>query len=198
MPTGYTAEIYEGKDVTFKQFASRCARAFGALVHLRDEPLSNELPTEISEESKYHTEGLKNAKALLAKLKEMSEKEKVILCDKSNKQAYDSWFELDQKRRALLDRYTDMLNQAKTWTPPTPDHNNFKAFMIEQLESSIKFDCNFYDPPAPLSVESWYAREIENAKDDIEYHERGLKEEQARVNKNLEWIKHLAESIENV
>jgi len=41
MPTGYTAEIYEGeKEVTFEKFALTCARAFGACITIRDEPMS--------------------------------------------------------------------------------------------------------------------------------------------------------------
>ena len=38
MPTGYTADIVDGKPVTFQEFAMRCARAFAPEPELRDSP----------------------------------------------------------------------------------------------------------------------------------------------------------------
>ena len=38
MPTGYTDRIYRGVETSFRTFMLECARGFGALVHLRDEP----------------------------------------------------------------------------------------------------------------------------------------------------------------
>ena len=38
MPTGYTLDLYNGKDITFEEFVLKCARAFGALIDMRDEP----------------------------------------------------------------------------------------------------------------------------------------------------------------
>ena len=39
MPTGYTAEILNGEIKTFPEFAKKCARAFGAMIHMRDDSL---------------------------------------------------------------------------------------------------------------------------------------------------------------
>ena len=52
MPSGYTSDIYNGKEVTFKDFALGCARAFGACVMQRDDP-ADEKPKIMPEES-YH------------------------------------------------------------------------------------------------------------------------------------------------
>lgn len=43
MPTGYTSIIDDNENVTFKEYALRCARGFGALMHLRDESLDKEI-----------------------------------------------------------------------------------------------------------------------------------------------------------
>ena len=67
MPTGYTIDIYNGKKVTFKDFALNCARAFGACVMQRDDP-ADEKPKIMPEES-YHTKALKK----LGKFKKPSE-----------------------------------------------------------------------------------------------------------------------------
>ena len=39
MPTGYTAIIEDDPNCTFEQYLMRCARAFGATVTMRDDPL---------------------------------------------------------------------------------------------------------------------------------------------------------------
>lgn len=39
MANCYTIDIYEGKNVTFCEFAKRCARAFNAFITMRGEPL---------------------------------------------------------------------------------------------------------------------------------------------------------------
>jgi len=40
MPSGFTSDIYDGKKITFKDFTLKCARAFGACIHLRDDPIT--------------------------------------------------------------------------------------------------------------------------------------------------------------
>lgn len=51
MPTAYTADIAKG--ITFKQYAMNCARAFGALIDLRDKPANCEIP-DVVYPSDYH------------------------------------------------------------------------------------------------------------------------------------------------
>lgn len=48
MPTGYTSPLYEGKEISFEQFALRCARNFGALVMMREEPLDTPIPEKFN------------------------------------------------------------------------------------------------------------------------------------------------------
>ena len=38
MPTGYTANIVDGEE-TFEEYVWRCTRAFGAMMHMRDDSL---------------------------------------------------------------------------------------------------------------------------------------------------------------
>lgn len=44
MPTGYTASVADGTTTTLRAFALQCARAFGATVTMRDDPMSAEIP----------------------------------------------------------------------------------------------------------------------------------------------------------
>ena len=45
MPTGYTYDLYDGKDIEFPDFVMKCARAFGALIEIRDDPMDAAIPT---------------------------------------------------------------------------------------------------------------------------------------------------------
>ena len=60
MPTGYTAKIADGQ--TFEEFILSCARAFGALVEMRDEPADAPIPEEFKP-SAYHTTQIGVARA---------------------------------------------------------------------------------------------------------------------------------------
>lgn len=53
MPTGYTYPVCEGKITEFPDFALSCARAFGALISMREEPMDAPLPDEIAASTNY-------------------------------------------------------------------------------------------------------------------------------------------------
>ena len=59
MPTGYTDLINNG--CTFNEFVMGCARAFGATIDMRDEPLGAEIPEKF-ELSDYHSAKIDEAK----------------------------------------------------------------------------------------------------------------------------------------
>jgi hypothetical protein len=42
MPTGYTAGVADGTITEFREYALLCARAFGACIMLRDEPVEEQ------------------------------------------------------------------------------------------------------------------------------------------------------------
>ena len=75
MPTGYTLELYDGKDITFEEFVLKCARAFGALINMRDEPRDAPIP-ERFEPSYYHLKELIKAKSGQKKLKNGMKKQR--------------------------------------------------------------------------------------------------------------------------
>ena len=56
MPTGYTATLME-KGQTFQEFIMGCARAFGALIEMRDSPNDAPIPDKF-EPSDYHAKRL--------------------------------------------------------------------------------------------------------------------------------------------
>jgi hypothetical protein len=62
--TGYVHHMVE-KNQTFPQFAMSCARAFGALIEMRDEGMDAKIPDEIKPEP-YHKKAAAEARKELA------------------------------------------------------------------------------------------------------------------------------------
>ena len=195
MPTGYTADIYNGKDVSFNDFALKCARAFGACIEQRDDD-PNDKPKLIEKtKDSYNIKRLEEAKKW----------------KKPTKAEFDVYVKLQtayynekiDKQNKLKASYQKMLDKANAWTPPTKEHEGLKKFMIEQLNSSIEFDCGF----------EYYQRELNNIKQltynqyvknmrasnkrDIEYHTNELKKDNERTDNRNAWISALYKSLEN-
>lgn len=195
MPTGYTAAIADG--ITFKEYAMSCARAFGALVTMRDEPADAEIPQEFKP-STYNLERLQDARQELSILERMTMVE-------ANLNAQADYTALELRRAKQLEeikdlrcKYESMLTECKKYVAPTPDHAEFRAFMICQIEESIEFDCStsFYDNPTVLlSGEEWLEQQIGQAKKDIVYHEYEYDKECQRVKERNAWVKALRESL---
>ena len=195
MPTGYTIDLYEGKEVTFEEFVMKCARAFGALISMKDEPLDAPIPERLNP-SDYHLRELVIAWQRLAEVESWDEEQ----AEREAERAYqEAVYEHDKKiieQASIRERYEEMLNRVRAWTPPTPEHEDLKRFMIEQLEKSIEFDCGHIpDEPKRLLGAEYKQQEIEKALHDIEYHKREYEDEIKRTHERNEWLKALRESL---
>jgi hypothetical protein len=196
MPSGYTEAIAKG--ISFKEFAMSCAKAFGACVSMRDDPADAEIPE--FKPSEYHVAELKRAKAALAKLKRMT----AYQASKAAKTDYEEDVRSYERRLAekkkLRDKYSAMIKKVSVWTPPSSEHLELKKFMLEQLSSSIDFDCDtrYMDKPVKLSGDAWLGAQIKDAYRDIDYHTKEQAEELERVNGRNNWVKLLRESLKGV
>lgn len=201
MPTGYTADIYEGKDVSFEDFALNCARAFGAFAHLRDNPKA-ELSDKLSVDE-YYVKQFEKAEADLEKVKYMTDEDFAIEAEKSYNEKQSYLQQTIRRHRELRARYENMLQQVNEWTVPTEQHTEFKKFMVDQLEQSIEFDTSverYENELANLSVET-VAEAKERITEDVEwvfdYARKQLeREEEEAVAKRSEWVGALFRSLE--
>lgn len=199
MPTGYTAELCE-RDLTFEQFALTCARAFGACILMRDEPLSTPIPEQF-ETSDYHSKEIAEAKMQLERLLQMpiAEQEAMFAGHVAERRQHAEAAIAEAK--ATNDRLTAMLEKAKAWQPPSGDHAGLKDFMCEQLTETIRFDghCSYSEDELgsleKLTRATFMASKICEAERDIEYHEKELAEETERTRKRNEWVKQLRDSL---
>ena len=204
MPTGYTAGILDGKVNTFEEFATVCTRAFGATIHMRDNPMDS--PYEPRTPSDYHTNSIQSKRERLEEIESMSD-EKIV-------EDFNTQLEEDLKYHQTkmeedkrnLEKLNSMLESAKSWIPPTEDHQPFRNFMIEQIESTIKVDG---DPSyhtnkmveikkqmeEGINPKEYREETIQEIKSQISYHETEYQKELVRCKDSNDWMDKFFESI---
>jgi hypothetical protein len=136
MPTGYTSIIEERDNVSFNEFVWRCARAFGALIMLRDDPLDAPVP-ERFEPSDYYDKSLKEVEIDIQRLESLTSAERTAEGERLKIDAIkrgEEWLARDARTNA---RYNTMLAKVAAWQPPTSEHEGLKEFMSQQLTTSI-------------------------------------------------------------
>ena len=194
MPTGYTLDLYNGKDVTFEEFVLKCARAFGALIDMRDEPMDAPIPERL-EPSDHHLKELEKAKRRLKEIRKWNEEKAEQEAERAYHEALKKREEFVKKNKLIRKRYEDMLSKVQKWKPPTIEHESLKQFMIQQLVESIEYDCFIPEMPQRLSGEEYKEQQIKKALSDIDYHEREYAEEVNRVYERNKWLLSLRESL---
>lgn len=94
-----------------------------------------------------------------------------------------------------------MIDKVKEWIPPTEDHIKLKEFALEQLNSSLEFDCsdssrNYYlQEPFKDTVEEYRVYKIKSYLKDLEYYSKSYRDELESVEKANKWIRDLIESL---
>lgn len=195
MPTGYTADLYEGKDVSFEQFALTAARGMGAAIMQRDDapgPIADEY-----EPSDYYKKSLAKSLTKVAEFRNRTHDQWVVAekAERDEMTAHvNGAIKTAGERRV---RYELMLAQVEAWVPPTPEHENFKKFMTEQLTSSIDFDCStsYLKTPPVKSPEVFKAEQIAKAEKDAARDAEEWEKEQERTASRNKWVRDLRESL---
>lgn len=199
MPTGYTAAIYEEKDVEFRDFALKCARAFGPLWGLRDTP--NAAIPESFDVPDYYLARVEKAEKELVAARNLS-------LEDAARQAKDLYDERIEHARAGIERaerirrnYEDMLAQVEAWVPPTEEHQELKNFMKEQLVDSIKADTDtsYYtkvlENSSIESAEEYKDMSIKIAEDSVVTYKRVLEEQIELAKFQNSWVSGLLDSL---
>ena len=202
MPTGYTARICEGEQ-SMSEFVLGCARAFGACVDQRDDPMSDlpKIPGEI-EESRY-VAMVKREEEKLADLLALDEKKRESLGIKEQKEQIKYYRKAIKERKIVRARLDKMYDRIKDWVPPSASHVGLKEFMIEQLVSTIEHDgdVSYYErelerEKAKLPID-YYNEEVESTKRSVRRcKEEAAKEKDRHVDRG-QWVKQLYKSLEN-
>lgn len=197
MPTGYTSNI--GNDQTFEDFLLGCARAFGACLHQRDDA-SGEKP-KLRTVDDHYNERILEAAAELGAFVTMNRQQR----ETTGQELKDEAIEHAQKRfneKVLLkNKYDAMLQQVYQWNPPTQDHANLKQFMIDQINESVKFDCDMTYALKDLqdtqskTPEHYHADRVKALEWDVKYYTEESEKEAKRVEEANRWISALYDSL---
>lgn len=194
MPTGYTADVADGKITDFRSFALQCARAFGALITMRDEPYSAPIP-EAFEPSEYHAAKAAEAEKRLLDIEAMTP-EQIASAYSVAMQKMRQDHENELARDAEISgRYKAMLEKVSTWEPPTSEHVELKKFMQSQLEESIRFDCGFSREMVLPTEAEWFVARMDDARRSLAYYRKEQAAEIERVRGHNEWLANLRKSL---
>jgi hypothetical protein len=198
MPTGYTDAITD--TMTLEQFALRCARAFGALIEMRDDHLDAPIP-EAFQPSPYSVERLEKAKARVAEVSAMTIEDAAADLKAENKRREKELAKSIARSKDTRTRYERMLAMVDAWEPPTSEHVRLKTFMQEQITSSIQWDCHDeetltrYSGPIEATPKEWLAKLKVAADEELARAENYLTEETERAKGRTDWVRALRESL---
>jgi hypothetical protein len=194
MPTGFTAPIEN--DITFREFALRCARGLTVLMQMHEDPLDKPIPDKFLP-SGYHTDELQRYRKELYDLERMSHKELDDAAKKCYAENLEEYNKYRKQKTDLRIKYMTMLDHVKKWSPPTEDHEYLKKFMTDQIEESIRFDCTVYpeNTPKPLSGDAWKKEKRAAIIRDIAYHTEEEQNERDRAARTTRWVKELRDSL---
>lgn len=189
MPTAYTSKIKDG--ISFEDFALTCSRAFGALVHLKDD-FTAEIPDKV-EPYDFHKEEIEKE---LGRLKKLSDKEVVTEIEREFAETIKTNEARIKEVHELRASYNKMLRYVEEWVPPTKDHQGLKGFMKEQIRLSLDFDCWLCDEEiTKLTPEKWISNKIKKALKDLKHHKEEWSKEVNRAYESTVWIRKLKESL---
>lgn len=192
MPTGYTYQLEE-RDVGLREFALRCSRALGAMIHMRDE--DTDIPPRPQEPSTHLRENLRRYKSQLAEAKTMTLAQAKVLRDAEAKEREKQRDASAEKCAVLRQRYETLHAEVEAWNPPTKDHASLKKLMLDQIEICR---CDYespYEPYMPPPAKEWLAQRIKLLEEDVVDTEKDIQEEDEHLRKNREWLEKLCASL---
>ena len=199
MPTGYTYSVQNGEVTELKEFMLSCAKGFGAFINMRDDGISSDI--KYREVGEYYSRRLENTKREFEEFKLLSDEEIQKQLDESYERRVKEQKEGLKRFDEQKQRYLDMIDKVKEWIPPTEDHIKLKEFALEQLNSSLEFDCsdssrNYYlQEPFKDTVEEYRVYKIKSYLKDLEYYSKSYRDELESVEKANKWIRDLIESL---
>jgi hypothetical protein len=115
MPTGYTADLHDGKQITFEQFVLKCSRAMGAAIMQRDESPDVEIRERTLDD--HYVENVAKSAAKLQEALNRPASEWEALQDAAIAEAETHRAKYLADKEAMKARYEGMLEQVRAWVP---------------------------------------------------------------------------------
>lgn len=207
MPTGYTAQIEDGKITNAKDFLLLCTRAFGVAIDLKDEPLSTPTPMEF-EPDEYYKINLQRREQELEESKQMTIDEFIEREKHSMQRSAEFAREHIKEMKSANKRYLRIREVISKWNPPTTSHEGLKEFALEQIDKSI-YSEDYFSWSEKIIEHSNTVRSQEEWNDLFDEYIKAAEEDVKRAKKryddavelarwNTSYMKMLIESISDI
>ena len=194
--------IAEKENCTLEEYAMRCARNFGALIDMREESMDAPIPEKFEINPRYKAE-LEAAEKEYEDFTALPYPEKIAVLERDYEQTVKKYAKEakkeNEKRIVLRGRYEAMLEKINKWEAPTPDHENLRKFMIEQIEDCMEHDCRHWEPIIG-DKEDWL-----NVSEHINYLRRCMRVARESYQKHVDgvaaknkWLSDLRESLKGL
>lgn len=194
MPSGYTADIYEGKDVTLRDYLMGIGRGMGFAIMQRDSPPG---PVEkVEPQTSYYDESQEKAEKRIAWLNKLTPEAVAVAAREDFEEKHAAWSARIAKTKDLRARYEALLAEALDWEPPA-DLAGAKEMAVSQLRQSIDYDCStsFDNEPKKREAAIWLAEELTSAAQDVEYAVKHRAEELERTAERNRYIDLFYDSL---
>ena len=204
MPSGLTCKIYEGTDLSLRDFALRCVRQLGA-GYTATNQVEKEMPRDkapIIPVSDYHPKQLARAKEEVKHWMEVEKNPKELdrLYNEYLAKREEENRSYSSDKSELKARYLTMKAKVEAWNLPET-YASLKELMLKQINESLDFDCKDYsylhNYPAP-SKEEWLQIKISCACRDVNYHTEEYEKEIKHVKELNDYLQGLYDEIERV
>jgi hypothetical protein len=195
MPTGYTAPVESGEITTLPQYALLCARAFGATIMMRDDPLDAPIPERFEPETSHYDEKIEQARERLRVAQAMTQADAATAANEAFRSAMESHESYEARRKTENDRFRAMADKVEAWDVPE-DLAELRKFMLQQLDASI-FEYK-HEPPTCLTWSEFKESEVKAAEADVVRYTKHRDDEIERANGRNHWIAELRRSLEGV
>lgn len=203
MANGYTWLVREGKVTTLREFALRCSGMIGYNYVLAREGV--EQPALVKQVvNDYYIQAVVEARADVAKYDAMTLAEAATelrqTCGTFAKQTTE--YVEDQEK--AISRFVGMRAKVEAWNPPTPDHEEFKAALLRELDQAISYAHRCYKNqvtaiPQPVTdVEKWLDIRRKCCRERLAEVEAELAAQEKRVDEANEWNRALVASLEGL
>jgi hypothetical protein len=183
MPTGYTGRITE--DMSLREWALICVRAFGACIMQRDDDKNAPLITEYKVDN-YYSDRMNECLDNVAALEKMSNAELVIKQIVDNNEDYESrmsWYKVGIAENRL---YESMRDKVIAWEV-TPEIQPVKTFMLDQIAISM---CHPRFPvrKEEIPVSEYRAQLMKECAEDFKFAQKSYEDECRRVEECNKYI----------
>lgn len=195
MPTGYTAFIHDDNHdkVDVRRYMLGCAKAFGALLHQRDDGSKLE-DIQLRKEESYYINRVKTSTADYNHFIRLTNEQ---LLDQYKEYCEDSANQIKESTARsinMIKKYDAYIQAVRAWHIPGPEFTRYKEFMIQQLEESKRFDCGTYTHTIE-SFDMWVKDTKEGLWNSLQSAQESYDKHVKSVKESNDWIRTLMNNI---